>query len=172
MYTVYKITNTLNEKTYVGVHKTEYPHDSYMGSGLAIKAAIKKYGRDKFTKTIMMLTADKQEAYQYEKELTADFNANTTYNMKRGGVGGFRRENALKGYNNSLALLTAEQRSETGKRVYAKSLGICDSVASGRKGGQANRGKPKSEKHKQNIRDAWIKKKLMANSSIGGTFCS
>ena len=32
-YTVYKITNTANGRIYVGVHRTENPHDSYLGSG-------------------------------------------------------------------------------------------------------------------------------------------
>lgn len=41
MYTVYKVTNIKNGKYYVGVHKTNNPYDSYMGSGTAIRNAIK-----------------------------------------------------------------------------------------------------------------------------------
>lgn len=40
-YTVYKITNKINDKIYVGVHSTDNPNDSYMGSGKIIKDAIK-----------------------------------------------------------------------------------------------------------------------------------
>ena len=42
VYTVYKIVNLTNEKYYIGVHKTSDPNDSYYGSGVAIKKAIKK----------------------------------------------------------------------------------------------------------------------------------
>lgn len=38
-YLIYKITNTLNCKHYIGYHKTD--NDGYMGSGIVLKAAIK-----------------------------------------------------------------------------------------------------------------------------------
>ena len=59
MYTVYKITNLLNDKIYIGVHKTENPNDSYYGSGVAIKEAIKKHGKENFRKDILFITESK-----------------------------------------------------------------------------------------------------------------
>lgn len=41
MFTVYKITNSVNSKYYIGVHETDDACDDYMGSGPAIKNAIK-----------------------------------------------------------------------------------------------------------------------------------
>ncbi|UQJ95484.1 homing endonuclease [Klebsiella phage CPRSB] len=41
---IYKITNLVNNKIYVGAHSTEDINDSYMGSGIVVKKAQKKYG--------------------------------------------------------------------------------------------------------------------------------
>ena len=156
VYTVYKITNLINQKFYIGVHKTKDPHDQYMGSGVAIRKAITKYGSDSFKKEILFVTELKEEAYGRERELTQNFMESSNYNMKIGGVGGFTRENSLKGNAASLKRMTREQRSANGKKGYLKAKN--DPVECGRKGGLANKGKPKSEEHKQKLRDTWKRK--------------
>ena len=47
-FTIYKVTNLLNNKYYIGMHRTTNPNDGYLGSGVAIKKAIKKYGKEAF----------------------------------------------------------------------------------------------------------------------------
>ncbi len=47
-YLIYKVTNLINNKIYIGAHKTENLNDSYMGSGKYIKLAIKKIWYRKF----------------------------------------------------------------------------------------------------------------------------
>jgi len=41
-YTIYKTINTINEKYYIGMHRTNDPYDSYLGSGVSLNKAIKK----------------------------------------------------------------------------------------------------------------------------------
>jgi group I intron endonuclease len=48
---IYCITNLVNGNKYIGQNKTSNP--KYLGSGKLIKQAVKKYGRDSFTKTIL-----------------------------------------------------------------------------------------------------------------------
>ena len=157
MYTVYKIVNMLNEKFYIGVHKTNNPNDGYFGSGKAIKEAIKIHGKENFKKEILFITENEHEAYSLEKELTFDFSDRNNYNMKLGGVGGFTPENSKKGY--IAAGWTSEMLSENGKRNIKKFTKEQLSE-NGKKGGYALKGKPKSEAHKKALRDAWFKKKM------------
>lgn len=90
-FTVYKTTNQLNGMFYIGVHKTDNPNDTYMGSGKRLGYAISKYGVDNFKKEILAIFETKEEAYALEaKFVTADvLDAGKCYNLKLGGQGGF-----------------------------------------------------------------------------------
>ena len=89
-YIIYKITNTLNDKIYIGKHQTENINDNYLGSGLALEKAIKRYGKQNFKKEILFIFDTEYEMNEKEKELvTESFIAtNKTYNMGIGGEGG------------------------------------------------------------------------------------
>ena len=165
MYTVYKITNNINQKTYIGVHKTNNPNDCYFGSGIAIKNAIKKYGKENFKKEVLFITEDKIDAYRKERELTLDYIYANTYNMRLGGVGGFTSESAKNGFNvvmdkygNTWFQMGNAALREKGTGIYAFSTE--QRRENGRKGGLAIHGKPKSEEHKKNIRKSIVRKKI------------
>lgn len=90
-YLIYKITNNVNNKIYVGKHKTENKNDGYMGSGTILNRAIEKYGIDKFTKEILFECDNEVEMNQKEAEIVdEEFVARLdTYNVKLGGQGGW-----------------------------------------------------------------------------------
>jgi len=93
LYTVYKTTNLVNGKIYVGVHKTNNPNDSYLGSGKALKLAVAKYGQESFKKDILFEFSDREEAFSKESEIVTEkfTNREDTYNIKVGGFGGWHK---------------------------------------------------------------------------------
>lgn len=86
-YTVYKITNTINGHIYVGVHQTMDLSDGYMGSGVMIRRARKKYGSENFKKEILKIFDNPVEMYDMESILVnEDFiRDRQTYNVSLGG---------------------------------------------------------------------------------------
>jgi hypothetical protein len=95
-YTVYKTTNLVNGKIYVGLHVTKDLNDDYLGSGKQIQAAVKKYGRDNFKREYIKICETPEEMYNLEAEIVnEDFvKSPNTYNMKTGGTGSWSHVNA------------------------------------------------------------------------------
>ena len=87
-YIIYKTTNTLNGKYYIGVSNGRDP--KYLGSGRVLKDAIKEYGREHFVRETLEVFETEEEAYKREavivnETVVADRNS---YNIGKGGKGG------------------------------------------------------------------------------------
>jgi len=102
---LYQITNLVNNKIYIGVHSTKDMNDSYMGSGINIQLAIKKYGIDNFKKDILYTFDNADDMYAKEKDIVTDefLLREDTYNLRVGGTGGFDyiNKNNLNGFYDS-----------------------------------------------------------------------
>ncbi len=101
-YIVYKTTNLINGKEYIGVHRTDPDiFDGYIGCGVTKKdqkknkkgfpQAVKKYGYENFKRETLFIYPDTHdgllEAYAKEAELvTAEYvKLDTNYNLTVGG---------------------------------------------------------------------------------------
>lgn len=100
-YVVYKITNKINNKIYIGVtnntrlrwssNGTQYRDTSKEGNRRPFWNAIKKYGWDNFEKEILIKNLSKEEAYKKEIQMIKTFdstNKKIGYNLSPGGNGG------------------------------------------------------------------------------------
>lgn len=82
-YLIYKIVNLVNNKIYIGKHKTKNKDDGYMGSGKLIGLAIAKYGIANFKKEILFEALSEKEMIAKEEELVEL--GPHSYNMVPGG---------------------------------------------------------------------------------------
>ena len=91
-YLIYRITNNINGKYYIGQHETKNPYDGYMGSGKIILDAEDKYGLSAFTKTILFDFDNFDDMNDKEKELVQLSNCYPqdlmSYNLREGGSNG------------------------------------------------------------------------------------
>jgi hypothetical protein len=87
---VYITTNLINGKQYIGDHSTNNLNDNYIGSGLLIKIAIKKYGKHNFKKEILEHFNNKEDAFNIQEKYINQFNTLSPigYNISpKGGYG-------------------------------------------------------------------------------------
>ena len=122
-YYIYKITNRLNGKFYIGKRISQYPIDfSYWGSGLNIKNAVAKYGHQNFTRQILDYAMDHNELIEKEISYIAQYlNDPKCYNIRRGGKGGFSPEEASRGAKTKNALYGGWAYDKKTKSSFAKS---------------------------------------------------
>ena len=89
---IYKTTNLINGKIYIGQKQSPvFLGEKYLGSGLKIKRAIDKYGKENFNVELVYLCKDKQELNQMEIYYIDKYHStdpNIGYNIAYGGQGG------------------------------------------------------------------------------------
>ena len=86
---IYKITNNINGRWYIG--KTNGQDPNYMGSGKLLKQAYAKYGKENFIKEVLESCLSDDELNEREQHWISTTNAITdpmSYNLAEGGSGG------------------------------------------------------------------------------------
>ena len=118
-YTIYKITNLIDGKIYIGKHQTKDLNDGYMGSGKQLKRAQAKHGIENFKKEILFQFDNEADMNTKEAELvTEEFCLREdTYNLCPGGKGGWGYVNA-----NGIAVrhFTKDNASEISKKAVER----------------------------------------------------
>lgn len=155
MWIVYKTTNNKNNKYYIGVHKvTTGKKDTYLGSGKALLNAVKKYGRDSFTRVTLAEFSNELDAYSFEKDfLTEEHLKNTNcYNITEGGG----NPPTFYGKDNYFYGKTLPEEMRKKSKPFKK--------------GNVpwNKGVPRTDEEKKNISKAKKGKKLGPKNSLYG----
>ena len=84
---VYKTTNLVNNKIYIGIHSTNDINDGYLGSGRKLVREIEKYGEENFSRAILYECSSRDIAAAYESFLVNEkfLERDDTYNIRKGG---------------------------------------------------------------------------------------
>ena len=149
MYTVYKHTNKINGKVYIGI-TSQKPQLRWGHNGINYKSsphfysAIQKYGWDNFTHDILFTGLIKEEACKKEIELIEKYNSTNReygYNCASGG---------------ETPTMNKETREKISKSLQGNKNGFghpC-SEEKKRKISEAQKGRKLTEEHKKKLSDA------------------
>jgi len=167
---VYKTTNLVNGKSYIGKDSKNNPN--YLGSGILLKKAIEKYGKENFIKEVLQecLTIEdlnKAEKWWIEKE-DACKNPNS-YNLANGGQGGdlsafmdFEKRKGVSIHNKEDRMIRSIRIQGENNPMYGKKM----SDEQKKKLSEANKNREYffTEQHKKNLSKAIKGKKASAET--------
>lgn len=88
---VYKTTNMINGKIYIGCSTRKLSDVNYLGSGLLLRKSIRKHGRNNFKREILEICDSVKQMYMIEKLMIDKFSSRDLtigYNIAKGGSGG------------------------------------------------------------------------------------
>lgn len=168
---IYETTNLINGKKYIGKKVSNIFVNSYYGSGILLKKAIRKYGKNNFKVVLLDEAYNNIELNEKEKFYINKYNATKSdlyYNIAEGGEGG----NLIMGYtdeqynsfrekvsiNTKLAMknysFSNEQRFKMGSPNRNKNISttVRNKISKSLKGRPSKlKGIPLSDEHKRNI---------------------
>jgi hypothetical protein len=132
---VYIITNLINGKQYIGDHSTNDLDDQYLGGGIYLSKAKKKYGKQSFELKIIEFFPTKQEAFNIQEKYINEYNTLSPngYNISPKGGLGVKECHSKKTCKKISKSLTGKKHTEEqrknqsnahkGKTFFAKNFG-------------------------------------------------
>jgi group I intron endonuclease len=165
---IYLILNKVNGKTYIGQHKSskEWNEDYYLGSGVVLSQAKKKYGKENFEKFFIQYCYSKEELDEQEIFWISEYRkvGKAEYNIANGGLGTKNIEPWNKGTKMSEEQKAKISSSQKGNH-YRK--GKCCSKETKQKISNWNKGKTISIETRKRLSEAakkdWAKRKSNIN---------
>lgn len=130
---LYKTTNIVNNKIYIGIHVQKTPEffDGYLGSGTLLKLAVEKHGAHNFIRETLFIFDTIAEAKKREKQIVSEefVKCPSNYNISIGGTGGnttsgFSEEQKAKYSENlkSASIISKEKRVELYGGYFSKEV--------------------------------------------------
>ena len=168
---IYKTTNTINGKIYIGKKHGKFNSD-YLGSGLIIKRAIKKHGKEIFNLELICKLETSKQLDEFERFLIKKYREilgkNNIYNITDGGEGGDTfsnnpnkeeiRKKCSKIHLGNQGMLGKHHTEEARRRIGQAQKGRVVSQKTREKLSKANsgRGRKQSEETKLKISNTLI----------------
>ena len=132
-YIIYKITNLINNKIYIGKHRCNNLDDDYFGSGKILWQAINKYGIENFIFHLEFVLHNQEEMDLLEHCVVNEefLKRNDVYNISRGGCNPcmYGKNNPFYGKTHSdefkqkvSSMFKGKHISEAHKKKISKSL--------------------------------------------------
>jgi len=175
---IYLTTNLVNGKKYIGLDMNN--DDNYFGSGVHIKRAIKKYGKNNFTKQILEICNNREELLISEKKWILEYDAVQSkdfYNVHEGGIGGditqYMSEDEISDWKKNISIgkkgktkgvpLTDKNKKgiSEGLKKYYKNGGVAPLQGkkrddeTKRKISESNKGKEFTKEHLTNLKKSF-----------------
>ena len=162
-YVIYKTTNLINGRWYIGRRILRSENDPYLGSGKLLKQAIRKHGKENFKREFLHVYDDYQSMIDKERELVNEdvINDSMSYNISFGGLSArlFGKDNGMYGHTH---------KKSTKRKMSCKATNRKRTVLSRLKQSISAQGKQKGERNSQSKltqKDVCdIKKELMSGT--------
>ena len=164
MYYIYRITNKINGKTYIGQHKYKKLNDNYMGSGVLLAKAKSKYGIKNFEKEILEFDIPNVELANDFEQMYILFErakGKAEYNIAPGGLGhfGHHSEETKKKMSKTRTGIkySEEHRIHISESLKGRIISeeTRKKISEANKGHQAwNKGKPMTEEQKRKLSES------------------
>ena len=159
---IYITTNLINNKKYIGMHKSSTFNPNYKGSGKILWRAISKYGWNNFKVEILKWCFSKEELIDQEKYFIESYHACESrgfYNCMEGGHGGnnktYLSEEEYEKFIDKIRQ-KASRPHHTEKQFEAdkkRNIGRKLSEETKQKIRESNRGQKRSKEARQHMRE-------------------